>query len=299
MRQSEPCHEDFKNIRNNNSGNSGLKNCLMLGIVICVLGIFISGTVSADALDPFKGQSGIIKISGGTAHIPVMKAAAMRIMQFNPDIQISIAGGGSGVGIKQVGEGLVDIGNSGRKAKDAEIEKYGLKMFKWAIDGVGIVVNPKNPVQALTQGQLQDIFAGKITNWKALSGEDREINLYTRDESSGTRAVFWKKALNKGTIVPKANVVVSNGAMKSAVANDPYAIGYVSVGHIDDSVAPVALDGVIPTIETVKKGTYPVARGLYSNTKGEPAPLPGLLIDYLFSLEGQRIVAEKGFIPVK
>ncbi len=93
--------------------------------------------------------------------------------------------------------------------------------------------------------------------------------------------------------------MVSNGAMKSAIANDPYAIGYVSVGNIDRSVVSVALDGVVPTIDTVKKGTYTIARGLYSNTKGEPDSLTKLLIDYLFSPEGQEIVSEKGFIPVR
>jgi phosphate transport system substrate-binding protein len=106
-------------------------------------------TSMADALSSFKGESGTIKISGGTAHIPVMKEAAKRIMRFNPNIRITIAGGGSGVGIKQVGEGLVDIGNSGRKATDAEISKYSLHMLKWAIDGVGVVVHPQNPVKAL------------------------------------------------------------------------------------------------------------------------------------------------------
>ncbi len=115
----------------------------------------------------------------------------------------------------------------------------------------------------------------------------------------GTREVFWKKGLDKGVIIPQANVVVSNGAMKSAIANDPWSIGYVSVGHIDTSVAPVALNGVIPTIDTVKKGIYPIARGLYSNTKGEPDQLTKLFIDYLFSPEGQQIVSEKGFIPVR
>ncbi len=272
-----------------------------LNVVIAVIvsGIFMAGSLYADALAPFKNVSGTIKIAGGTAHIPVMKEAAKRIMQTSGNIQITIAGGGSGAGIKQVGEGLVNIGNSGRKAKDEEIEKYGLKMFKWAIDGVGVVVNPANPVRSLTKQQLKDIFAGKITNWKTLSGPDRQINIYTRDNSSGTRAVFWKKAIDKGEIIPRANFVVSNGAMKSAVANDPYAIGYASVGHIDSSVAPVALDGIVPTIDTVKNGTYTIARGLYSNTKGEPDTLTRLLLDYLFSPEGQKIVSEKGFIPVR
>ncbi len=252
-----------------------------------------------EALQAFEGQEGTIKIAGGTAHIPVMKEAAKRIMTRYKDILITVAGGGSGLGIKQVGEGLVDIGNSGRKPKPEEIEKYKLKMFKWAIDGVGVVVNPTNKVQSLTKDQLKDIFSGKIDNWLVLGGVKHAITVYTRDEASGTRAVFWEKALDKENISTKALFVPSNGAMKTAVANDPYAIGYVSVGHMDETVAPVALDGVTPTLDTVKGGQYKIARGLYSNTKSDPSGLTRLFINYLFSSEGQKIASEKGFIPVK
>ena len=252
----------------------------------------------AGGLDMFKGEKGILRISGGTAHIPVMKEAAKKIMTFNSDIQIIIAGGGSGAGIKQVGEGLVDIGNSGRKATEEEINKYGLIMHKWAIDGVGPVVNPKNQIQDLSSQQLQDIFAGKITNWKELGGDDKPINVYTRDSASGTRSVFWKKALKKGSVTNKANVVVSNGAMKTAVNNDPYSIGYVSVGFIDENVAAVSLDGITPTLESVKKGDYKIARGLYSNTKGKAKGLAEKFINYLLGSDGQKIAGEKGFIPV-
>jgi len=270
-------------------------------VAISTLTLLLTGVAPAlaDDLSPFAGQAGTVKISGGTAHIPVMKAAAKQIMQRFSDVRITIAGGGSGVGIKQVGEGLVDIGNSGRKPTDDEIAKYDLKMFKWAIDGVGLVVNPKNPVASLTTAQVKAIFAGSIDNWKAVGGTDKAINLYTRDTASGTRSVFWKKALGKGEISAKANVVVSNGAMKAAVANDPYAIGYVSVGHMDESVQPVALDGVTPTLETVKSGEYKIARGLYSNTKGDPTGLTKTFVDFLFSETGQGLAAAKGFIPVK
>jgi len=260
---------------------------------------FMTSPCFAGALDVFDGQKGTIKIAGGTAHIPVMQEVAKRIMTHNQDIGITIAGGGSGVGIKQVGEGLVDIGNSGRAAKPEEIERYNLKMFKWAIDGVGVVVYPKNSVRSLSKDQLKDIFSGKIDNWSALGGADHAIALYTRDEASGTREVFWEKALDKGDIHQKALFIPSNGAMKTAVANDPYAIGYVSVGHMDQSVAPVAIDGVIPTLETVKSGQYRISRGLYSNTKGEPTELTQLFIEYHFTPEGQQIAADKGFIPVK
>jgi phosphate transport system substrate-binding protein len=270
----------------------------LAGIFIILFSV-VSSTAVAGTIDLFSSEKGDIKISGGTAHIPVMKDAAKQIMEHNRDIRISIAGGGSGVGIKQVGEGLVDIGNSGRKPTDDEIQKYGLKLFQWAIDGVGIVVNPQNPVKALSKPRLIDIFAGKSTNWKELGGPDKPINVYTRDNSSGTREVFWEKALDKGEITDKANVVVSNGAMKTAVANDPYGIGYVSVGHMDKSTAPVILDGVEPSIDNVKNGSYKIARGLFSNTKGEPKGLVKKFIGFLFSPEGQQIAAQNGFIPVK
>ncbi|HOI74943.1 MAG TPA: phosphate ABC transporter substrate-binding protein [Syntrophales bacterium] len=264
--------------------------------VVCSV-FFLSAPVLSGELDAFKGEKGTLKISGGTAHIPVMKEAAQRIMSAFPEIRISIAAGGSGVGIKQVGEGLVNIGNSGRKPTDDEIARYQLQMHQWAVDGVGVVVNPKNRVKALSKSQVGDIFAGRITSWKAVGGEDRPINLYTRDEASGTREVFWEKALNKGKIAPSSNVVVSNGAMKSAVSQDPYGIGYVSVGHIDRTVAPVSLDGVIPTIQTVKQGQYKIARGLYSNTRGKAGGLTKKFIDYLYTPEGQKLIQKHGFIP--
>jgi len=271
---------------------------VLLAAVFCFALCWLSLSF-AGPIDAFKGEKGIVKISGGTAHIPVMKEAARRIMTANPDIQITIAGGGSGVGIKQVGEGLVDIGNSGRKPTDDEIKRYNLKLFMWALDGVALIVHPKNNVKSLSKAQAADIFSGKIDNWKALGGEDRKINLYTRDEASGTREVFWEKALGKGVIAKGANVVVSNGAMKSAVSQDPYAIGYVSVGHIDKTVAPVVFEGVVPAIETVVSGKYAVSRGLYSNTKGEPSHLTKKFLDYLFTDEGQKIVTTSGFIAVK
>ena len=275
------------------------KNGMMVVVGFMGAFLFCCSSSYADDLAPFKGEKGTVKVSGGTAHIPVMKEAAKQIMTAHPDIQITIAGGGSGVGIKQVGEGLVDIGNSGRKPTDDEIARYGLKLYQWAIDGVAVVVNPNNPVRALTGAQLIDIFAGKIDNWKAVGGEDRKISLYTRDEASGTREVFWEKGLKKGEVASKANVVVSNGAMKTAIAQDPAGIGYVSVGHIDPTVAAVAVDGVAPTHETVTSGKYPIARGLYSNTKGEPAGLTKKFIEFLYTADGQKIISANGFIPAK
>ncbi len=117
---------------------------------ILMAGLFLAGQAfAADQLDAFKGQKGNIDIAGGTAHIPVMTGAARQIMEANPDIRITVTGGGSGVGVQKVGEGLVQIGNTGRALKEKEIANYGLVSFPFAIDGVAAAANPKNPVNGL------------------------------------------------------------------------------------------------------------------------------------------------------
>ncbi|WP_455760055.1 phosphate ABC transporter substrate-binding protein [Cloacibacillus evryensis] len=267
----------------------------LIAAVIC---LFAATAFAASPLDVFKGRKGKIDIAGGTAHIPVMKEAAKRIMGVNPDIRITVAGGGSGVGVKQVGEGLVEIGNTGRPLKKDEVEKYGLETFPFAIDGVAVVVNPANKVAELSFEQLIDIYAGKITNWKAVGGDDAEINLYVREDGSGTREVFTDKAIKKGDVSAKANVVNSNGAMKTAVAKDARAIGYVGIGHIDSSVKAPKLAGMTATQENTASGKYTVVRDLFMNTKGKPAGLTALFIDYIYSPEGAQIIKDSGYIPL-
>lgn len=256
-----------------------------------------SGAVAA-TVDDFKGQKGTINIAGGTAHIPVMKAAAQSIMTVNPDVRITVTGGGSGVGVQQVGEGLVEIGNTGRALKETEIEKYGLKSFPFAIDGVAVVVNTANKVADLSKEQLIKIFAGEVTNWKEVGGADAAITLYVREDGSGTRETFEERALDKATPTNKSNVANSNGAMKTMVAQDKNSIGYVSIGHLDDSLKGVAIDGMEPSQENAQNGTYTVTRQLYMNTKGEPAGLVRLFIDYLFSDDGKGFISKAGYIPV-
>jgi phosphate transport system substrate-binding protein len=226
-----------------------------------------------------------------------MKAAAQSIMDANPEIRITVAGGGSGVGVQQVGEGLVQIGNTGRALTNSEIEKYGLKSFAFAIDGVAIVVHPDNLVAELGKGQLKQIFSGKIVNWKELGGNNAPITLYVREDGSGTRETFEERALDKGQASDKSNVVNSNGAMKTAISQDINAIGYISIGHLDDTLKGITLGGMVPSQEDAKNGGYTVTRLLYMNTKGEPQGLTKAFIDYIYSPAGSEFIAKAGYLP--
>lgn len=249
-------------------------------------------------LQAFAGLEGTIAISGGTAHIPVMEKAAARIQAVNPKVRITVAGGGSGVGIQQAGEGLVDIGNSGRALSEDESTKLGLVGHAFAIDGVAVVVHPTNPVRALTSAQIRDLYAGKIADWSAVGGTAGAVNLFTRDEASGTRETFWTILLRKGEVAKGATVVASNGAMKTAVAGDPRALGYTSIGHVDATVRALQVDGVDPTQESASSGRYAVTRKLWMTTKGEPKPLVRAFLGFIFSAEGAEYTRAAGYIPV-
>ena len=267
-------------------------------IICALLFALMVSSAYGEPLDAFRNLEGTLDIAGGTAHIPVMTQAARDIMTFNPKIRITVAGGGSGVGVKQVGEGLAGIGNTGRPLKPSEIEQYGLKTWPFAIDGVALAVHPDNPVKALTTEQVRKIYAGEITDWKDLGGNPGTINLYGREDGSGTRETFTDKLFGKGELSPAVNVVNSNGSMKTAIAQDKRAIGYVGIGHLDSSIAGVSIDGHVPSQENAASGEYPVVRNLFMNTKGEPTGLTAAFIDYIYSEPGAKIIEKSGYIPI-
>ncbi len=193
-----------------------MKRIFSVGMLL-LLGLFLTGTFGhSSELQRFEGLEGRIDIAGGTAHIPVMNEAAKRIMTAYPRIQISVAGGGTGIGVQKAGEGLVDIGNTGRPLSAEEVARFGLKSFPFAIDGVAPIVHPANPVSSLTAQQIRDIFAGRITRWNEVGGPDAAINVFGREEASGTHEVFWGKLLQKEPIVITANIVQSGLIFVSA-----------------------------------------------------------------------------------
>jgi len=245
--------------------------------------------------------SGKLTIAGSTTVLPINQECANILMERNPDLRITVSGGGSGHGIKAVGAGDIDIGAASRDIKEEEWKRYpDLNPFVIAKDGVAIIVNTENDINELTTDEISKIFAGEIKNWKEVGGKDAEIRVITREVGSGTRETFEKFVMKPygREMAVRASVKPSNGEVKATVATDRNAIGYISLGHVDESVKALKIDGVEPTVENVLSGRYPLSRNLYLITKGEPSPLEKAFIDFVLSTEGREIVEKLGFIPV-
>lgn len=253
---------------------------------------------SDEALEKFKGMKGQIEIGGGSAHIPVMEAAAKRVMDYNPEIVIEVDAGGSGSGVRRLADGLIQIGNTGRALKPNEIQDLGLVSFPFAVDGIAVAVNPQNPVKELSTKQLKGIFSGDIKNWREVGGIDAPIIVYSRDRGSGVLATFEELAIGKGLRPKRPRIVTSNSDMNNAIAHDANAIGYLGIGYLSDDIKALTIDGMKPSQENAASGKYKITRLLYMNTKGQPDGLTKTFIDYIFSPAGAEIIREAGYLPL-
>ncbi|MEY2193959.1 phosphate ABC transporter substrate-binding protein [Neobacillus sp. BF23-41] len=247
-----------------------------------------------------KELSGSLSISGSSAMQPLVAAAAEEFMANNPKVDIQVNAGGSGTGLSQVAEGSVQIGNSDVFAEEKEgIPADQLVDHKVAVVGMTAAVNPKVGIKDIKKADLIKVFTGKITNWKELGGADQKIVLVNRPDSSGTRAVFNKFALDGAT--PAEGITEdSSNTVKKIINETDGAIGYLAFSYFtDESVTPLAIDGVEPTAENVQSGDFPVWAYQHSYTKGEPDELSKAFFDYMMSDDVQNnLLKEQGYLPV-
>ena len=255
------------------------------------------------------GQKQTIKISGSTTVLPIAQAAADKYMAAHPDADIQISGGGSGVGVQQIGAKSVDIGMSSRDITTAEMAKYpSFVVTTVAQDGIAVVVNPANTIPYITLDQAKGIYLGKITKWTEITGANvpgtnNQIVVIGRDSASGTRTYFDQTILASATPTSKMQEMNSNGAVLQNVAQTPGAVGYISIGFVSKDVKALPIwynaDKIIaPSLDNVKTKTYPVSRNLYMITNGQPTGLTGDFIKYILSPEGQQIVADQGYVKL-
>ena len=265
-------------------------------------GILLVALVTLGLIAPCYAEK--IVVEGSTTVLPIAQKAAEVFMNNNPDADISVRGGGSGVGIASLIDGACDIGDSSRSVKDSELDKAvtngkSLKANVIAMDGICVIVHPSNGIKGLTRKAVRDIYTGAISNWKQLGGPDEKIVVVSRDSSSGTYEAFGTLVLEGAKVRPDALMQASNQAVASTVSRTEGAIAYVGLGYVTDAVKALDMDGVKASKETVLSNQYPVGRPLFMYTNGAPKGLVKQFIDYILSAEGQKLVEEEGFVPLK
>jgi len=241
-------------------------------------------------------------------------AWAEAYMQLHPDVRISVTGGGTGTGIAAMINGTVDIANASREMKPEEIaaaRANGIEPVEFVVanDAIAVVVHPSNPVDHLTLQQISDIYTGKITRWSQVGGEDRPIILLSRESNSGTYVYFLEHVIrlgekdNQALFSPDTLLMPSSEGISAEVRQNPNAIGYDGLGYVtpDQKMIAVARSEagpyVLPSVESVNDGSYPIARPLYMYTAGEPRGQVKAYLDWILS-EGQTQVARLGFVPL-
>lgn len=269
-------------------------------ISVFAAGLALTGCGGNDAGE--SGPSGKVTVSGSSALLPLAKDAAQKFKAKNDQVSITLNAGGSGTGLKQVSEGSVDIGNSDVFAKEKlpEAKAAELVDHKVAVTVMAPVVNKEigTNVKSLTKAQIQDIFTGKVTNWKDVGGPDEAVVLITRPSTSGTRALFTKYALDgKEELSNKSMETDDSGTLVQTVSQTKGAIGYVALSYLmnNNTVTPLAIDGVEPTLDNVYNGKYPVWGYEHMYTKGEATGAVKAFIDFIMSKDYSADIEKQGY----
>ena len=267
-----------------------------------IIGIIVAIIVIAGAYFVLAGGSGQEKITivGSTSVQPVAEKLATEYMKTNPNVKITVQGGGSAVGIKSAEDGTASIGTSSKSLKANE--STGLTQYEIGKDGIAIIVNNNNALSGLTVEQVKGILSGNITNWKEVGGADAQINVIVREEGSGTRDAVQEIVLGKlanGTkvaFVKSAIVQSSTEAVQQAVAQDPNAVGFISFASVNNTKA-LQINNVAPSEATILDGTYKIQRPFLFLVKGDPKGAVKSFIDWVNGPEGQAIIKSDKVVP--
>jgi phosphate transport system substrate-binding protein len=274
----------------------------VLTVMIFCLGLTAcGGDDTTEAIDPgaTSAVSGKVTLNGSTSMEKLVNGLAEVILEDYPDLVLESQFTGSGAGIEAVSAGTTDIGNSSRSLTEEEKEE-GLVENIVAIDGIVVITSTDNTTSSLTKEQLSKIYTGEIRNWNEVGGKDQPIVVLGREAGSGTRGAF-EELLDVIEICEYAQEINETGAIVAKVASIPGAIGYVSLDVVDDTVKPLMIDGVEPTVKNIKGGTYALQRPFIMATKGEISEQSEQIqavFNFIKSEKGRKLVSDVGLITV-
>jgi phosphate transport system substrate-binding protein len=251
-----------------------------------------------------------ITVKGSDTMVILAQRWAERYMMTHKEVSIQVTGGGSGTGISALINGTTDICNSSRPMKPAERDKLKQRFgsrgieIKSAQDGLSLYVNEGNSISELSMQQIKDIYTAKITSWKEVGGPDQRIILYGRENNSGTYVYFKDNVLEGEDFAATVQSMPGTAAVVNAVSKDKFGIGYGGAAYGKGIrelkvKADATSTAYAPTIENIKSGVYPVSRFLFMYVKNRPTGAMKEYIDWILSDEGQKIVSEVGYFPIR
>jgi phosphate transport system substrate-binding protein len=261
------------------------------------------GETSSTAEAPAQ-ESGSLNISGSDTMVNMAQAWAEAYAEVNPNAAITVKGGGSGNGIAALINKTVDFADASRDMKPEETTQAqgaGVDPITTVVakDGVVIIVNTANTVAEISKDDLGKVYRGEIKNWKDLGGADAEIVLLGRDSSSGTYGFMQDEVVGKDKLYAKSmRNLQSSQAIVDEVAKNPNAIGYVGLGYENTTIKPINVDGTAASVDTVLDGSYALSRPLNMISNGEPAGLAAAYLQWILGPDGQKVVADQGFVPL-
>jgi phosphate transport system substrate-binding protein len=246
-----------------------------------------------------RGRQGqAVSVIGSTSVQPFAELLAEEYGRKRPGNVVEVQGGGSTAGIQALADGLADIGTCSRGLHAEEAQRF--EPIVIARDGLAVVVHKSNPLTGLDRRQLRALFAGRITNWRDVGGDDRPVRVIVREEGSGTREAFTKLVLRNERVSRRALVQESNGAVKELVRGDPAAVGYMSLGLVGGELKMLRVDGVEPTAHNVQVGQYPLSRPfLFVVRRARTSAAAKAFIDYALSEEAQNLLESEGLVKAK
>ncbi len=295
-----------------------LRHFLMIFLGFSLVGFSLTGCAFSGASGADSGSSApvtSIQNKGSDTMVNLALAWAEAYQGVNPQVSVSVTGGGSGTGITALANNTVDIANASRAIKAEEIaamQKNGIDPLEFTVarDAIAVIVNLENPVERLTLPQISAIYSGAITNWSQVGGEDRPIVRLSRETNSGTHVYFLEEVLrlgdkdNKTFFSADTLLLPSSEGITAEVRDNPNAIGYDGLGYVVPEVKVLGVaretgaEYYYPSVDSVNNLTYPIARDLYMYTAGAPSAVEQAYLDWIFSPPAQEIVAELGFVPV-
>ncbi len=239
-----------------------------------------------------RRQAGVT-VAGSTSVEPFAELLAEEYMLKHPESHIYVQGGGSTAGIEAVKTHAAHIGMSSRSLMPNEMNLYAVTIAK---DAIAIIVHPENPITDLPLPRIQQVFAGKIRKWNEVGGHARPIVLVTREEGSGTREAFQKMVMEKEEINLEALVQDSNGAIRQVVASDPNAIGFISLGLVNQTVRALKISGVEPNLRNITEGRYRLVRPFLFVFNGKPEGEANSFLEFVLSPEAQGLLQKEGLV---